>query len=135
MAERPERRACERFVIPWATASYKLEGLISAGHFSEDLFPVVDISRGGLRLLTDNLIKVEARVTLKIFIPGDASALDLKGKVNRVAPNPERSFKYQVGMQFAPYGEKKGENSLEVLKRLKALEEKFLGVKGTPADE
>jgi len=135
MAERPERRACERFVVPWATASYKVEGLISSGHFTEDLFPVVDISLGGLRLLTDNLLKVEARVTLKIFIPGDASALDLKGKVNWVAPHPERSYKYQVGIQFAPYSEKKGENSLEVFKRLKALEERSLGVKGPPADE
>jgi Tfp pilus assembly protein PilZ len=133
MAERPERRACERFVIPWATASYSVEGLISAGHFTEDLFPIVDISLGGLRLLTDNNFKLEARVTLKISIPGDISALDLKGKVNWLAPNPERSYKYQVGIQLAPYSEKKGENSLEVLKRLKALEERFLGVKGTPA--
>lgn len=135
MAERPERRACERFVIPWATASYKVEGFISSGHFTEDLFPVVDISRGGLRLLTNSLLKVEARVTLMILIPGDAVALDLRGKVNWVAPNLEKSFKYQVGIQFAPYGENKGENSLEVFKRLKAIEERFLGVKGTPADE
>lgn len=135
MDERPERRACERFVIPWATASYKVEGLISSGHFTEDLFPVVDISRGGLRLLTDSLLKVEAKVALKIFIPGDADALDFKGRVNWAAPHHERSFKYQVGVQFAPYGEKKGENSLEVLKRLKVLEERFLGIKGTPAHE
>ena len=135
MAERPERRACERFVIPWATASYRVEGLISSGHFTEDLFPVVDISRGGLRLLTDSLLKAEAKVVLKIFIPGDADALDLKGRVTWVALNPERSYKYQVGIQFAPYSEKKGENSREVLKRLKALEERFLGIKGTPAHE
>lgn len=135
MAERPERRACKRFVIPWATVSYSVEGLISSGHFTGELFPVVDISRGGLRLFTDGLLKEEARVTLKLFIPGDADALVLKGKVNWVAPNLERSFKYQVGIQFAPYGEKKGENSLEVLKRLKILEEIFLGAKGTPADE
>lgn len=135
MAERPERRACERFVIPWATASYRVEGLISSGHFTEDLFPVVDISRGGLRLLTGNIIKAEAKVVLKIFIPGDADALELKGRVTWVALNSERSYKYQVGIQFAPYGEKKGENSREVLKRLKALEERFLGIKGTPAHE
>ena len=135
MAERPERRACERFVIPWATASYRVEGLISSGHFTEDLFPVVDISRGGLRLLTDSLLKVDTRVTLKISIPGDAGAVDLKGKVNWVAPSLERSYKYQVGIQFAPYSEKKGENSLEVFNTLKSLEERFLGVKGTRADE
>jgi len=131
MAERPERRACERFVIPWAKASYRVEGFISSGHFTEDLFPVVDISRGGLRLLTDSLLKAEAKVFLKIFIPGDADELDLKGRVTWVALNPERSYKYQVGIQFAPYGEKKGENSPEVLTRLKTLEEKFLGIKGT----
>ena len=81
--------------------------------------------------MTDSLLKAEARVTLKLFIPMDAVALDLKGKVNWVAPNLEWSFKYQGGIQFAPYGEKKGENSLEVLKRLKVLEEIFLDVKGT----
>lgn len=135
MAERPERRACERFLIPGAAASYRVESFISAGHFTKDLFPVVDISRGGLRLLTDNILKGEARVTLKLFIPGDADALDLKGKVNWVAPSPERSYKYQVGIQFVPYSEKKGENSIEVLKRLKAIEERFLGVKGAPSGE
>ncbi len=135
MAERPERRACERFVIPWATASYSVEGLIFSGHFTEDLFPVADISRGGLRLLTDSLLKAEAKVALKIVIPGDADALDLKGRVTWVALNPERSYKYQAGIQFAPYGEKKSENSHEALERLKALEERFLVKKGTPAHE
>lgn len=135
MGERPERRACERFVVPWATASYKVEGLFSSGHFTGDLLPIVDISLGGLRLLTDSLLKAEAKVALKIFIPGDADALDFKGKVNWVALNPEKSYKYQVGIQFAPYGEKKSENSHEVFKRLKALEEKILGIKGTTAHE
>ena len=128
MAERPERRACARFVIPGATASLRVKGLIFSGNFTKDSFPVVDISRGGLRLLTDSLFKAEAGVTLKIFIPGEASALDLKGKVNWVAPNIERSFKYQVGIQFAPYSDNKGENNLEVFERLKALEKRFLGV-------
>ncbi len=136
MVERiPERRACERFVIPGATASYRVEGLIFPGHFTEDSFPVVDISRGGLRLLTHSLLKAEAIVTLKIFIPGDTVTLNLKGKVNWTTPNPEKSYKYQSGMEFLPYSDKKGENSNESLKRLKTLEKMFLGVKGTPGGE
>ncbi|MBI5101437.1 MAG: PilZ domain-containing protein [Nitrospirae bacterium] len=136
MSERPhERRACERFIVPGATASYRVEGIISSGHFTGDSFPVVDISRGGLRLLTHNPLKVEARVTLKLFVSDDAVSLDLKGKVSWIAPNPERSYKYQVGIQFEPYGVQRGQNSHETLKSLKELEKTFLCVEGTCCPE
>jgi hypothetical protein len=42
-----------------------------------------------------------------------------------VAPNPGQSYNYQIGIQFEPYGTKKGNNDPESLKKLTALEQKF----------
>jgi hypothetical protein len=126
MAERmTERRACERFVMPGATVYYKVEGFLSSGKYTEDYFPVADISRGGLRFLHHGLLKVDAKVTLKIIIPGDNVPLVLRGMICWISPNPERSYKYQVGVKFLPYSEKQGDNSTGDLLRLRTLEERF----------
>jgi hypothetical protein len=38
----------------------------------------------------------------------------------------EKSYKYQIGVQFAPYGRQKGENPPALLE-ITALEERFKG--------
>lgn len=120
-----ERRTCLRFIIPGATVYYREEGLIFPGKYSEDYFPVYDISRGGLRFLNQNFMRVGAGVTLKVIIPQEEIPLVLKGKVSWISTNPGRSYKYQVGIQFAPYGRNKNDNSPEDLNRLISMEERF----------
>ena len=44
----------------------------------------------------------------------------MKGKVVWTAVNPEKSYKYRVGVQFEPYGEKKGQNPPELLDKITA---------------
>jgi Tfp pilus assembly protein PilZ len=119
-----ERRACERFEIFGATASYRGEGVFASKDFSVDSFPVIDLSLGGLRLLTDEYFKIDKRVSLKILIPGEEDPLLIRGTVRWVSINPEKSYKYQAGIQFNPYGKKKGENPPGILERLRAMEKR-----------
>jgi len=123
-----ERRACQRFKIPGATASYAKGkfGLSKKGEFIEEFCPVVDISRGGIQFLTLKPLKNNAKLTLKIAIPGERVPLTLKGEVRWSAPNPGKSYKYQVGIQFYPYGEKEDQNYPGNLVKIIALEQKFL---------
>jgi hypothetical protein len=127
MAERmQERRVCERFFIPGAVINYKEESFLFSRKYVEDAFPVSDISRGGVGFLCNAPLKIDADVTMKIIIPGGGAPLILKGRVRWILLNPEKSYKYQIGVQFAPYGEKRGENDLEILQRIIALETQFL---------
>ena len=126
MAEKMiERRACARFVILGATACYKKEALFFPKDFTEDFHPVFDISRGGLRLACPDFIEADTKVSVKIVVPGDETPLVMKGMVTWNALDPEKSCRYQIGIQFASYGEKKGENSNEALKRITEWEERF----------
>ena len=127
MAERiEERRACERFIVPGAVINYKEEGLFFSGKYLEDAFPVSDISRGGVGFLSNAPLKIDADVTMKIIIPGEGAPLILKGRVRWISLNPGKSYKYQIGIQFAAYGKHRGDNDHEILRRIIALEKQFL---------
>jgi len=122
-----ERRLCQRFKIPGSTISYKKIKLFSsATGFDEEFCPVLDISRGGVRYLTQTSLKFKSRIILHISIPGERIPLTLKGRVRWVSFNPGKSYKYQVGVQFTPYGEEKGQNYPGALVKIIALEQKFI---------
>lgn len=121
-----EKRACRRFKIPGATVSYKLGRVLSSKKYVEEYNPVSEISRGGIRFLGQKHPATKSKILLKISIPDEKPSLILKGRVRWVAFLPSLSYKYQIGVEFDPFGEKKDCNPLQILKRLIALEEKFL---------
>ena len=122
-----ERRAHKRIKVPSATVAYK-EGqfFLSKEKYVEEFLPVVEISRGGIRFLCQKLFTTAEKISLKISIPEEESPLQLVGRVRWASPADTISYKYQIGIQFNPYGKRKGQNNPYVLKRLMALEKKFL---------
>jgi Tfp pilus assembly protein PilZ len=121
-----ERRTCIRFEIPGATLSYKQKRpLLTKSANGEEFCPIIDLSRGGLRFLSQEELKIGNPVTLKVAVPGERIPLELQGQVRWVAPNAGMSYKYQIGVQFNPYGEKKGQNYPGALVKIIALEQKF----------
>ncbi|MFO7865895.1 MAG: PilZ domain-containing protein [Candidatus Aminicenantes bacterium] len=123
-----EKRSCVRFKIPGATVSYKTEKFFSAAQnqdYGEEFSPLLDISRGGILFICQQKLKPDSRLYLKISIPGERFPLKLKGIIRRVTPNPGKSYKYQIGIQFLPYGEKKDQNYLGNLVKIISLEQKF----------
>jgi len=122
-----ERRLCQRFKIPGATISYKKEKLLFAPKtFNEEFCPVLDISRGGVRFLTQKALKNGMRIVLQISIPGERIPLNLKGHVRWSSFNAGKSYRFQAGVQFNAYGEKKDQNYPGSLVKIIALEQKFI---------
>ncbi len=121
------RRACKRIKIEGATVTYK-EGrfFFSKKQYVEEFYPIVEISRGGVRFLGKKLFTISSKVSIKISIPEESSPLILKGKVRWTSLNPAMSYKYQIGIQFDPFAWKKGCNHPEVLEKIMKLEQKFL---------
>lgn len=121
-----ERRTCIRFEVPGATLSYKLKKpLVVKPGYEEEFCPILDLSRGGLRFLAQQEQKVGTPVILKIAIPGERVPLELLGHVRWAAPSAKKGYRYQIGVQFSPYGEKKGQNYPGALVKIIALEQKF----------
>ena len=123
-----EKRTCARFRIPGATIAFRREkSLFKHGSkYGGEFLPVLDISRGGIRFLSTENLPLDTRLHLSIQVPGDPSPLKMDGLVRWAAPNIGQSFKYQLGVQFAPYGDKKGMNYPGSLVKIIAYEQKFL---------
>jgi hypothetical protein len=121
-----EKRACIRFEVPGATVIYRKKKLfLTEDKDNEEFWPVLDISRGGFRFLCQKSFKYKSKASLKISIPGESGPLTQIGHVRWASFNPGKSYKYQIGVQFLPYGEKRGQNTPQNLEKIIALEQKF----------
>jgi Tfp pilus assembly protein PilZ len=122
-----DRRACKRIKIEGATVTYK-EGrfFFSKKQYVEEFYPVVEISRSGVRFLGKKLFTISSKVSIKISLPEEPSPLILRGRIRWTSLNPAMSYKYQIGIQFDPFGWKKGCNHPEVLEKIMKLEQKFI---------
>jgi hypothetical protein len=128
MAEKEmEKRLCQRFRIPGATVSYRILRLFASGSGTDEEFcPVLDLSRGGVRFLTQKPLKFKSRVRLQVAVPGERMTLDLTGRVRWSTFHAGQSYKYQAGVQFEPYGLEKGQNAPQTLSKIVTLETKFV---------
>lgn len=120
-----ERRTCIRFKIPGATVNYQRKSLFPKPGFVEEFCPVLDISRGGVRFLTQKVLKPDTDVTLRISVPGERIPFSLKGVVKWSSPSEGKSYQFQVGVQFNPYGMDKDQNLPQTMVKIMALEQKF----------
>jgi Tfp pilus assembly protein PilZ len=123
----PEKRGCKRFAIPGASANIK------AKEYAEEFSPVLDMSRGGVKLLVKRPVNMGTELTLKISVPAERIPLNLIGVVKWISYDEEKK-KYGIGVQFNPYGEKKGQNYPGTLVKIIALEQKF-SIPGKGEDE
>ncbi|MCX6573018.1 MAG: PilZ domain-containing protein [Candidatus Aminicenantes bacterium] len=122
-----ERRLCQRFKIPGATVSYRITRLFSPKSGNDEEFcPILDLSRGGIRFLTQKPLKFKSKVTIQLSIPGERVPIDLKGRVRWSTFNAGKSYKYQAGVQINPYGLEKHQNVPQTLTKIVALESKFI---------
>ncbi|MDH5467352.1 MAG: PilZ domain-containing protein [Candidatus Aminicenantes bacterium] len=123
-----ERKRFKRLKIPRATVNIiQRHFLFYRKKYSEEFCPVVDLSRGGVRFLCRKLLSTSIKkISLQIYIPGERSYLNLKGRIKWISLNPMVNYKYQVGVQFNPFGGKKDHNRAEKLKKIIELEKKFL---------
>ena len=121
-----ERRTCQRFVIPGATVVVQVRGFLqSQKSVPDDVYPVVDLSKGGICFFSDWAPKEDKEVTLLLNVLEHGGTLPLEGKVIYVSVNKGISYPYRVGVQFKPFGSGEGFNPLERLDKLEELEKTY----------
>ncbi|MGB9863509.1 MAG: PilZ domain-containing protein [Candidatus Saccharicenans sp.] len=122
-----EKRLSVRFKIPGATVCYrKKRWLFQKKGFDEEFCPLLDLSRGGMKIATRKKLKPGHKLKLQLSIPGERAPLILLGRVRWSASHENEVFKYQAGIQFNVYGEKKGQNYPGNLVKIISLEQKFV---------
>lgn len=118
-----KKRSCIRFNVPGAILSYRKKPRFwRRNGYSEDRFPVLDLSRGGAKFLSDHRLKVGLEIDVQVHLPEVDQTLEMAAVVRWVSRNPEASYRFQTGIAFAPYGTRKRENPPEILDQLKQLE-------------
>ncbi len=122
-----ERRTCLRFEIPGATISYKVSKFLPAAldKYEEEFCPLLDISRGGMRFQANHKLNIDTKLIMHISVPGERVPLVLHGHLRWVTPTGSSGYRFQMGVQFNPYGEKKDQNYPGNLVKIIALEQKF----------
>ncbi len=118
-----KKRTCDRFSIPGTTLYYKYKSsFFKKAEYSDDYFPVINMSRGGAKFLCNQRLTAGKSIVIKINIPGKEQELEILADIRWISRNPEQSYRYQTGVAFNSYGNKKNENSLEILALLESLE-------------
>jgi len=120
-----EKRNCERFIIQGGTVSYRMSKLFFLEKNFSDSYPLGNISRGGLFFLSNERLSINKRILIQLFVPHESAPLTIKGRVKWVLINPERSYRYQIGIQFETFGHKRKHNPLKLLEKLVDLEKRY----------
>ncbi len=124
MKPKLEHRSCLRFTIPGAAVSYRKVGFWRRDHgFPDVRYPVADLGKGGLSFFTNNPPELESRVAIALILPKNETAAILEGKIIYSIPRGAGlSSRFRVGVEFAPFAERRGFNSLRSLDVLDKLE-------------
>jgi Tfp pilus assembly protein PilZ len=118
-----KKRSCDRFSIPGTTLCYKHKSFFLKKHsYSEDHFPVINMSRGGAKFLCNERLQAGKSIVIKVDIPGRNQQIEILADVRWISKNPEQSYRYQTGIAFNAYGNKKNENPMEILALFESLE-------------
>lgn len=131
-----DRRTCERFAIPDATLSYRLKKIFfSEKKHAERYCPILEISFGGVRFLCEKFHKPTNTIYLKLTIPNEKSPLPLKGKIVWTSLYAASGYKYQIGVQFDPFGVKKGQNDPKIMNRLSSMQKEIQNTNNSQAQK
>ncbi|MCP3898719.1 MAG: PilZ domain-containing protein [Desulfobacteraceae bacterium] len=121
-----KKRKCKRFNIPGTTIYYKKRGFFySRTKYSQNYFPVLDMSKGGASFLTNQRIKPGSILMVKLTIPDINSPIEIIGTTRWITKNREESYRFQMGISFNQYGEGRNKNRSEILDMFKELEKKY----------
>lgn len=90
--------------------------------YPDTYYPVLDFSRGGAKFLCNDRLKAGGTIIVKLNIPGIKKCPELLASVRWISKNPEQSYRYQTGIAFHSYGNKKNENPMALLSLIKKIE-------------
>ena len=118
-------RARQRITIPKATVRYRMSGFWQRKTGLSGHCPLVDLSQDGLAFLSDHAGKRDKRLVLVLNLPEEEGALQLRARVVYSVATGIIGYRYRIGVQFLPFGERRGCNSVQALDVIARLEKTY----------
>jgi AraC-like DNA-binding protein len=110
-----ETRYHPRRVIPGTTVRYRMRGFwMRTRSFSQPL-PLVDLSCGGLALLSDAVLATDKPISLMLKFLDKSEEIRLEGRTVYAVATGIASFRYRIGIQFLPFANRRGCNHPKAL--------------------
>ncbi len=131
-----DRRKNPRFEVDGAQVGYWLAQNWAApllfwrkNKTPREFGPIVNLSLGGVRFLSQSLPAANSDITVQMLVPGLKKRVLVKGKVAGMVVNPGKSYRYQIRVKFNEYRDPAGKqhNPLKYLSRLASIERRYLG--------
>ncbi len=117
-----DRRESPRFELEGMTLEYERPKVFTGTDpLAENDCPVLDLSRGGLRFLTNKRLSAGMQLNLRISVPDDPEVAALRGQVLWAFLN-RGPYRHRIGVQFAPFGDEAGCNTAVTLAILERWE-------------
>jgi AraC-like DNA-binding protein len=121
-----ETRYHPRRIIPKTTVRYRIRSVWTPMRNFSIPYPLVDLSCGGLALLSDVIPALRKRVSLLLKFPGQSDDLRLEGRIVYAVATGIAGFRYRVGIQFLPFADRRGCNHPKFLEVLEAAQKEGL---------
>ena len=113
------------FEIDGATARVRRGGVLGAlVGYPKERHVVLNLSKGGMAFQSGHPYKRAQSVQILLYVPGREEPIEIRGKVCWQGCL-ETGETLTVGVQFDPFGPRRGLNRLEVLDMLRELEETY----------
>jgi hypothetical protein len=117
-----EKKECQNFEIPGATARYRSSAFPSFLTGFSGFYPLLNLGKGGLAFECQRKLAPRKKIKVQLIVPG-FDPINVRGWVGWRRHNP-REMTEVVMVHFMPFGSWGG-NSSEVLEMLKQLEDQF----------
>ena len=118
-----EKRKCRRFQVPGAMVRYKKDGLLALTKRLSKPRLVVNLSKGGLAFECEQKFLRNEKIMTQLFISNE-DPLKLRAWV-RWQDWSSGSRSHFTGVEFKPFGKRRGWNSLEALDILRKLDDTY----------
>ena len=119
------RVRCEPFEVEGAEARVKPAGVIGAiTGYPRQRHSVLNVSKGGLAFESEEPYKRSQKVMVLLYVPGQDEPLEFRSKVRWQKGLLGKQI-LTVGVQFEPFGPRRGQNAIDALDILRELEAKF----------
>jgi len=118
-----EKRKCRRFEIPGGKTKFKKNGLLTIFRRFSKEYPVANLSKGRLAFISEDKFRPGDKLKIQLLVPNEAPITFR----SRVLANgqPEDSAFELVGVEFMPFGNRRGWNGTESLGVLRRLDEQY----------
>ena len=118
-----EKRKCGRFEIPGGKAKFKKNGLLTVFRRFSKEYPVSNLSKGGIAFISEEKFRPGDKLMIRLLAPNEAP-LTLRSRVLANGQPDDSAFEL-VGVEFMPFGNRKGWNCMESLDVLRKLDEQY----------